>query len=122
MALRNGTSTAPARHDPDRLLAGYRGTRTQQALFELRGGPQASYDELIDETGAIRPAWTDLADAIGERGRGGLERLRSVVGGLVDKDGIASFALQLPRTETVKPPYTGKPRGRRPKVAVAPAE
>ncbi|WP_424741921.1 circularly permuted type 2 ATP-grasp protein [Mycobacterium sp.] len=81
-------STAPARHDPDRLLAGYRAARTQEALFELRGRPKAGYDEFVDEAGHIRSAWTELADAVGERGRAGLDQLRSIVSGLVDNDGI----------------------------------
>ena len=83
-----GVSAPPARDDPDRLLAGYRAARTQEALFELRGRPKPGYDELVDEHGNIRPAWAELADAVGKRGRAGLERLRSVVSGLVDNDGI----------------------------------
>ena len=88
MGPSSGMSAAPARHDPDRLLAGYRAARTQEALFELRKGPHAGYDEFVDEAGDVRPAWTELADAVGDRGRAGLERLRSVVSGLVDNDGI----------------------------------
>ena len=88
MAPTRGMSTAPARHDPDRLLAGYRAARTQEALFELRGRPKAGYDEFVDEAGHIRSAWTELADAVGERGRAGLDQLRSIVSGLVDNDGI----------------------------------
>ena len=88
MAPTRGMSTAPARHDPDRLLAGYRAARTQEALFELRGRPKAGYDEFVDEAGHIRSAWTELADAVGERGRVGLDQLRSIVSGLVDNDGI----------------------------------
>ncbi|MBV9516037.1 MAG: circularly permuted type 2 ATP-grasp protein [Mycobacteriaceae bacterium] len=79
---------APARPDQDRLLAGYRAARAQEALFELRGGPKAGYDEFLDELGDIRPAWVELADAVSERGRAGLDRLRSTVSGLVDHDGI----------------------------------
>jgi uncharacterized circularly permuted ATP-grasp superfamily protein/uncharacterized alpha-E superfamily protein len=77
-----------ARHDADRLLAGYRTARTQEALFELRARPETGYDEFVDESGAIRPAWTELADAVGERGRAGLDKLRSTVSGLVENDGI----------------------------------
>ena len=36
----------------------------------------------------MRPAWTELAAAVGERGRAGLDRLRSVVHRLIDNDGI----------------------------------
>jgi uncharacterized circularly permuted ATP-grasp superfamily protein/uncharacterized alpha-E superfamily protein len=79
---------APPRHDPDRLLAGYRAARTQQALFELRRRPETGYDEFVDESGRIRPAWAELADAVSERGRAGLERLRSTLSGLIDNDGI----------------------------------
>ena len=80
--------TAQARHDADRLLAGYRAARTQEALFELRARPETGYDEFVDESGIIRPAWTELADAVGERGRAGLDKLRSTVRGLVENDGI----------------------------------
>jgi uncharacterized circularly permuted ATP-grasp superfamily protein/uncharacterized alpha-E superfamily protein len=87
-----GTSESSAvshnRSDVDRLLAGYRTARAQQALFDLRDGPRVNYDEFVDEAGNVRPAWTDLADAVGERGRAGLDRLRSVVHSLIDNDGI----------------------------------
>src|SRR3984957_5300543 len=79
--------TAQARHDADRLLAGYRAARTQEALFDLRARPETGYDEFVDEAGTIRPAWTELADAIGERGRAGLDNLRSPGRGLVETDG-----------------------------------
>jgi uncharacterized circularly permuted ATP-grasp superfamily protein/uncharacterized alpha-E superfamily protein len=92
MAPRSGTdrveAAAPGRHDHDRLLDGYRAARTQESLFELRGGPKAGYDEFIDGAGHVRPAWTELADVVGDRGRAGLNRLRSAVQGLVDNDGI----------------------------------
>lgn len=54
--------------DVDRLLAGYRTARAQQALFDLRDGPRIGYDEFVDEAGNVRPAWTELAAAVGERG------------------------------------------------------
>ena len=81
-------TTAQSRHDADRLLAGYRAARTQEALFDVRARPETGYDEFVDEVGTIRPAWTELADAIGERGRAGLDKLRSTVRGLVENDGI----------------------------------
>ena len=38
----------PARHyDADRLLAGYRTARAQEALFDLRQGPGVGYDEFV---------------------------------------------------------------------------
>jgi uncharacterized circularly permuted ATP-grasp superfamily protein/uncharacterized alpha-E superfamily protein len=84
-------------HDPDRLLAGYRAARAQDTLFDLRGGAGAfggtGYDEFVDATGTIRPPWQELGDLIGERGRAGLERLRDVVRGLVDNDGITYIQL-----------------------------
>ncbi len=87
-----GTSDSSAgsrdRSDADRLLAGYRTARAQQALFDLRDGPRIGYDEFIDDAGNVRPAWTELAAAVGERGRAGLDRLRSVVHSLIDNDGI----------------------------------
>ena len=35
-----------------------------------------------------RPAWEELAECVGERGRGGLDQLRAVVRSSVDNDGI----------------------------------
>lgn len=64
--------TSPGRHDLP--LGDYRGA--------------ASYDECIDTDGQVRPAWRELADLIGERGRDGLDRLRTSVGELIDNDGI----------------------------------
>ena len=91
-----GTTGAPVttggrhddRYDADRLLAGYRTARAQQPLFDVRRGPAIGYDEFLDHDGNVRPAWTEVADAIAERGRAGLNRLRSVVHGLIDSDGI----------------------------------
>lgn len=91
-----GTGAAPAtaggfqedRYDADRLLAGYRAARAQEALFDLRHGPAAGYDEFVDQDGNVRPAWAEVADTIAERGRMGLDRLRSVVRSLIDSDGI----------------------------------
>jgi uncharacterized circularly permuted ATP-grasp superfamily protein/uncharacterized alpha-E superfamily protein len=74
--------------DVDNVLAGYRAARAQQALFDVRGGAGTGYDEFVDAAGNIRPAWQELAQCVGERGRGGLDRLRAVVRGLVDNDGI----------------------------------
>ena len=82
------SGAATARYDADRLLAGYRAARAQEALFDLRHGPASGYDEFVDQDGNVRPAWAELADAIAERGRVGLDRLRSVVHGLIDNDGI----------------------------------
>ncbi|OBI07716.1 hypothetical protein A5679_10470 [Mycobacterium scrofulaceum] len=76
------------RYDADRLLAGYRAARAQEALFDLRHGPAAGYDEFVDQDGNVRAAWAELADTIAERGRVGLDRLRSVVRSLIDSDGI----------------------------------
>ncbi|WP_407937918.1 circularly permuted type 2 ATP-grasp protein [Mycobacterium interjectum] len=75
-------------YDGDRLLAGYRTARAQEALFDLRHGPGIGYDEFVDGEGNVRPAWSELADAVADRGRAGLNRLRSVVDSLVDNDGI----------------------------------
>ena len=75
-------------HDIDNLLAGYRATRAQQALFDPRGEVVAGYDEFVDAAGRVRPTWAEVADCVGERGRGGLDRLRAVVSSLVDNDGI----------------------------------
>jgi len=93
MALDAGGSTVAAgtaggRYDADRLLAGYRTARAQEALFDLRHGPGSGYDEFVDRDGNVRPAWSELADAVADRGRAGLNRLRSVVDSLIDNDGI----------------------------------
>jgi uncharacterized circularly permuted ATP-grasp superfamily protein/uncharacterized alpha-E superfamily protein len=74
--------------DADNVLAGYRATRAQETLFDVRGGAGTGYDEFVDAAGNVRPAWQELAECVGERGRGGLARLQSVVRGLVDNDGI----------------------------------
>jgi uncharacterized circularly permuted ATP-grasp superfamily protein/uncharacterized alpha-E superfamily protein len=80
---------APNTHDIDNLLARYRAVRSQQALFDVRGDRAVTgYDELVDAAGNVRPAWQELAECVGERGRGGLDQLRSIVRGLVDNDGI----------------------------------
>ena len=94
MAVHSSDASAAFHHrtDVDRLLAGYRATRAQDALFDLRPpglrGPGIGYDEFVDEAGNVRPAWTELADAVGDRGRAGLQRLRSAVHQLVDNDDI----------------------------------
>ena len=94
MAVHSRDASAAFHHrtDVDRLLAGYRATRAQDALFDLRPpglrGPGIGYDEFVDEAGNVRPAWTELADAVGDRGRAGLQRLRSAVHQLVDNDDI----------------------------------
>ena len=75
-------------HDIDNLLARYGTARAQQALFDVRPGAGTGYDEFVDAAGNVRPAWRELAECVGERGRGGLDRLRSIVRGLVDNDGI----------------------------------
>ena len=79
----------PRRYDVDRLLAAYRTARAQEALFDLRDGPGIGYDEFVDEDGTVRPTWSELADTVDERGRAGLDRLRSVVHSLIDSDGIS---------------------------------
>jgi uncharacterized circularly permuted ATP-grasp superfamily protein/uncharacterized alpha-E superfamily protein len=83
-------------HDPDRLLAGYRTARSQQALFDVRGGRAglaSSHDEFIDAAGNVRETWNEVARVLGERGRAGLDRLRTDVRGLVDNDGITYIQL-----------------------------
>ena len=45
----------------------------------------------------------------------------SAASGLKEIDGIAAFDVNLPSVNEVKKPYTGKPRGRRPKDAQADA-
>lgn len=88
-------STTGADVGSDRLVDDYRSARAQQVLFDVRGGSPGlgpfgatGYDEFIESSGAVRPAWRELGDLLGERGPEGLGRLREVVGGLVDNDGI----------------------------------
>jgi uncharacterized circularly permuted ATP-grasp superfamily protein/uncharacterized alpha-E superfamily protein len=79
---------APSTHDVDNLLIRYRTARTQQALFDVRPGASTGYDEFVDAAGNVRPAWQEVAECVGERGRSGLDQLRSAVRSLVDNDGI----------------------------------
>jgi len=51
-----------------------------------------------------------------------IEGRTATSGKLEDRDGIAAVKLDLPKAALPKPPYTGKPRGRRKKVVVAPEE
>ncbi|MBW0017583.1 MAG: circularly permuted type 2 ATP-grasp protein [Mycobacterium sp.] len=97
MALGTDSSSAVSpstggRYDVDRLLTGYRAARAQDTLFDVRSdrsaAPGIGYDEFVDQNGNVRPAWTELADTVAERGRAGLDRLRSVVHSLIDSDGI----------------------------------
>ncbi|HXA12355.1 MAG TPA: circularly permuted type 2 ATP-grasp protein, partial [Mycobacterium sp.] len=84
-----GPSAVPTdRYDADRLLAGYQTARAQEALFDLRHGPGIGYDEFVDNDGNVRPSWAELADTVAERGRAGLNQLRSLVHSLIDNDGI----------------------------------
>ncbi|MFV0495048.1 circularly permuted type 2 ATP-grasp protein [Mycobacterium sp.] len=85
-----GPAQPVSHYDADQLLAGYRTARSQQAFFDpgSPGDAGGGYDEFIDAQGNVRPGWGELVDAITERGRIGLDRLRSVVGSLVDNDGI----------------------------------
>jgi uncharacterized circularly permuted ATP-grasp superfamily protein/uncharacterized alpha-E superfamily protein len=80
----------------DDLLAQYRAARSQESLFDVRGGAGSGYDEFIDPAGNVRPAWQELAECVAERGRFGLERLRSVVRSLVDNDGITFVQVDHP--------------------------
>src|ERR1700744_1540336 len=94
MAVHSSDASAAVHHrtDVDRLLAGYRATRAQDALFDLRPpglrGPGIGYDEFVHQAGHVRPARAELADAVGDRGRAGLQRLRAAVHQLVDNDDI----------------------------------
>src|ERR1700689_5960584 len=102
MAVHSSDASATFHHrtDVDRLLAGYRATRAQDALFDLRPpglrGPGIGYDEFVDEAGNVRPAWTELADAVGDRGRAGLQRLRPPGHPLGDNDDITHTPAEPP--------------------------
>ncbi|GJF08723.1 hypothetical protein NGTWS0302_22030 [Mycolicibacterium cyprinidarum] len=56
--------------------------------LDIPPAPAADYDEFVDAAGHVRPAWQELAGCVREWGRGGLDRLRTVVRSLVDNDGI----------------------------------
>ncbi|WP_319454023.1 MULTISPECIES: circularly permuted type 2 ATP-grasp protein [unclassified Mycobacterium] len=91
MVLRASGSPEPfpaIGRDSDNVLAHYRTSRAQEALFDLRGGSGSGYDEFVDAAGNVRPAWQELAECVAERGHGGLQQLRAVVRELVDNDGI----------------------------------
>ena len=95
----------------DRLLTTYRAARAQEALFDLRGGETAhraygntGYDEFVDAAGAVRPDWAELGELLAERGQDGLLRLREVVQGLVDNDGISYIEID-PRGEAASPAH-----------------
>jgi uncharacterized circularly permuted ATP-grasp superfamily protein/uncharacterized alpha-E superfamily protein len=106
-ALPSGGPTAQAARDhgdADRLLAGYRAARSQQALFDLRPGVGNGYDEFLDEAGTIRPTWAEVADAVADRGRAGLGRLNSVMRSLIDNDGITYTGVDLDREATPEGP------------------
>jgi uncharacterized circularly permuted ATP-grasp superfamily protein/uncharacterized alpha-E superfamily protein len=68
------------------VVRAYQTAIAQRALFDVRDG--VDYDEFVDETGGVRPAWRELAECVSNRGHGGLERLRTTVRGLVDDYGI----------------------------------
>ncbi|MGE2728067.1 circularly permuted type 2 ATP-grasp protein [Mycolicibacterium vaccae] len=86
-------SPAPGLRQLEDPLAPYRRRRAQQALFDLQAGPATGYDEFVDAAGNVRPAWEEVAGAIRERGRGGLDRVRAAVRDLVDNDGITYIRL-----------------------------
>ena len=79
--------------DPDNLVGDYRAARGYRTGLNSAGNSPApgrvGYDEFVDSGGEIRPSWRELGDLIGERGRAGLEQMRSMVGGLVDSEGIS---------------------------------
>ena len=100
-------------YDPDRLLDGYRAARTQAPLFDDHtgaAGRAGAYDEFVDASGRIRPAWRSLAEAVGERGLAGLDRLRSDVRGLVDNDGITYIPVD-PGAVAARPDHFGAAPG-----------
>ncbi|ULE32795.1 circularly permuted type 2 ATP-grasp protein [Mycobacterium sp. IDR2000157661] len=79
---------APSAPDFDDLLTRYRTARTQRPLFDVHPEADSGFDELLDATGEVRPAWREFAECVGERGRAGLAQLGAVVRNLVDNDGI----------------------------------
>lgn len=75
----------------DDLRGPYRDVPPQQPLFDVQASDHTStsgYNEFVDAAGDVRPAWQELDEYVREWGRGGLDRLRTVVRSLVDNDGI----------------------------------
>ncbi len=100
-----GISGAPTRASD--VLTAYRARRVQQPLFDVRDTAGTGYDEFIDVAGDIRSGWQELAECIAERGRGGLDRLRSTVRNLVDDDGITYLRVDqdAPTEDAVAEPW-----------------
>ncbi len=90
MVLRASGPPEPPRviRGADDVLDDYRSALAQEMLFDVRGAAGAGYDEFVDGAGNVRSAWQDLAECVIDRGRVGLDHLRSVVRVLVDNDGI----------------------------------
>ena len=107
------------RYDADRLLAGYRTARAQEALFDLRDGPGGGYDEFVDSEGDVRATWNELADTISQGGRAGLDRMRSVVHSLIDHDGITYTGMRYPLHDATL--RLGSTRGISNEVSTVPA-
>jgi len=107
MVLPDAALDTGGHYDADRLLAGYRTARAQESLFDLRHGPgigpEVAYDEFVDREGDVRATWSELADAVAERGRAGLDRLRSVVDSLIDNDGISYTEVDAGRDGGLEP-------------------
>lgn len=96
--------------DPDGLLASYRDARAQQLLFPLNQTPATGYDEFVDPVGNVRQTWRELARVLGDRGRAGLDRLRTDVRSLVDNDGITYIQLDSDgEAVTLDPDGTAEP-------------
>ncbi len=98
LSLTGPAGTRPAaQDDADRLLAGYRAARDQAVLFEASEGRSrrmsTGYDEFVDDTGTVRPGWSELADVFGTRGAAGLDRLADTVTALIDQDGISYIGI-----------------------------
>ena len=79
--------------DPDGLVEAYRSSTARGSFCGATG-----YDEFIDESGDVRPAWQEVAAYLGGRGGEGLDRLRGAVRRLVDNDGITYIGVD-PYTE-----------------------
>ena len=76
--------------EPTGVLDRYRSDRF--GLFDLARIPGASspgpFDELLDDTGAVRRQWEPLVEGYSRLGRAGLDRAERRVRTLVDDDGI----------------------------------
>lgn len=70
------------------------------------------YDEFIDESCVVRPAWAEVAEHLAAHDVDGLDRLRATVRGLVDNDGITYSGVDHRGKSVTAPDVAGPGRWR----------